>query len=184
MKDLANTYLLKCNENLKNQMSKLDIFETLSLDVCLDAFSTPDFKVVEKERVQPFETFLEPIQKFKNKPCVYFIEIVEGNTEKIRTTYEKVNLTNKAGLRKVDKKYFETKCLYVGRSQKTIIHRLIVHFGYKNTSENGLQLLHWGKSLNLKLRIHIYCFSEELGFLLPLYERQLNKELKPLIGYL
>jgi hypothetical protein len=184
MKDLANTVLLKRNENLKNQISKLDIFETLSLDVCLDAFSEPDFKVIEKERIQPFETFLEPIQKFKSKPCVYFIEIVEGNTEKIRTSYEKLKLTNKAALRKEDKKIFDTTCLYVGKSQKSIIHRLKVHFGYKNTTESGLQLLHWAKPLDLKLTLHVYCFPTELDFLLPMYEKELNRSLKPLIGHL
>lgn len=184
MLDFGNVILLKSNEELKNKINNLDIFETLSLDVYLDAFSEPDFKVVEKERVQPFETFLQPIQKFKNKPCVYFIEIVEGNTKEIRTAYEKLKLNNKAALRKEDKKSFDTQCLYVGKSQKTILHRLKVHFGYKNTTENGLQLLHWAKPLDLKLRIHIYCFPDALNFLLPMYERALNKELKPLIGYL
>ena len=184
MIDLGNIILLKSNEEIRNQISKLDVFETYSLEVNVNNFSTPDFEVVEKERVQPFETFLEPIQKFKNKPCVYFIEIVEGNTNQMRKAYEQLNFKNKAALRKENVKMFNTKCLYVGKSQKGILHRLKVHFGYKNTSENGLQLLHWDKSLNLKLKIHIYCFSAELGFLLPLYERQLNKELKPLIGYL
>jgi hypothetical protein len=184
MLDFGNVILLKSNEELKNQINKLDIFETLSLDVYLDAFSEPDFKVVEKERVQPFETFLEPIQKFKNKPCIYFIEIVEGNKNQMRKAYEQLNFKNKAALRKGNAKIFDTTCLYVGKSQKGILHRLKVHFGYKDTTEKGLQLLHWAKPLNLKLKIHIYCFPEELGFLLPMYERKLNKELKPLIGYL
>ena len=184
MTNSAKLILLKRNEEIKKQFAKFDDLEELSIEVCLEKLSKPDFKVVESELVKPFETFLEPVQKFKNKPCVYFIEIVEGNTNQMRKAYEQLNFTNKSALRKENTKICGTKCLYVGKSQKTIIHRLKVHFGYKNTTENGFQLLHWAKPLDVKLKIHIYCFPEELGFLLPLYERELNKEMKPLIGYL
>lgn len=180
----ANEIIYNRNLELKRHLNQLDVFESWSVLVNLKDFQLPDFNLEEVERVKPFEIFLQPIQEFKNKPCVYFIEIVEGNIQEIRTTYEKLNFKNKSALRKINKMNLDTKYLYVGKSQKSILHRLKVHFGYKNTTENGLQLLHWAKPLDIKLKIHIYCFPKELDFLLPMYEREFNKKLKPLIGYL
>ena len=180
----ANNMIYNQNQVLRRHLSQLDTFETLSVFVDMKDFQKPDFNTEDAERLKPFEDFLEPIQKFKDKPCVYFIEIVTGNPKEIRAAYEQLDGKNKAGLRKIDEKIFDTQCLYVGKSQKSIVHRLKVHFGYKNTSEKGLQLLHWAIPLHLKLKIHIYCFPTELDFLLPSYEKVLNKELKPLIGYL
>lgn len=184
MIERGKSILQRSKQEIIEHINYLDDYESISLLANLDSFEVPNFSLAETERLKPFETFLEPIHKFNNRPCVYFIEIHKGNTKEMRIAYKQLKFKNKAGLKKEDKKIFDTQCLYVGKSQKSIIHRLKVHFGYKNTTENGLQLLHWAKKLDVSLKIHIFCFHEKFDFLLPMYERKLNKELKPLIGYL
>lgn len=172
------------NERVLEALKALQEPRYFEISVNYNQFNQPDFDKTESERLLEFEPFLENFEPFKNQPCVYVFEILDGNTKRIRKAYESLKAANKAALRKVDEDYFDTKCLYVGKSQKSIIHRLKVHFGYKNTTENGLQLLHWIKPLHVELKLHVYCFPTELDFLLPMYEKELNKELKPLIGYL
>ncbi|OYU82525.1 MAG: hypothetical protein CFE24_15260 [Flavobacterium sp. BFFFF2] len=182
--EIAKKIIYNQNQELRNHISQIDAFESLSLTIDLNDFEIPNFNLNEAELVKPIEAFLQPIQEFKNKPCLYFFEITDGNRKEIRTAYEKLNFNNKAALKKEDDKLLETNCLYLGKSQKGIIHRMKVHFGYKQTTEKGLQLLHWSKPLEMKLKIHIICFSKTSDFLLPMYEKTLNGELKPLIGYL
>ncbi|GAB4161451.1 MAG: hypothetical protein Tsb0033_18890 [Winogradskyella sp.] len=160
---------------------KQDYFEIV---IDFKKLPKPDFSVSENIRLKEFAPILKGLELCKNKPCLYFFEITNTsiNTKEIIKTYQYLNVENKAALRKSIN--FDSKYLYVGKSQKNIQHRMKVHFGYKNTTENGLQLLHWAKPLLTEIMLHVYCFDETLGFLLPLYEKKFDNQLKPLIGYL
>lgn len=182
MNNEVKEILKNTNEIVETSLKSLDGIETYTIQLELTGFEKPDFNITESERLKPMDELLKSLEKFKGKPCLYFFEILSGDTKEFLETYKRLELKNKSAIKKtVD---YQTKCLYVGRSLNGIIHRLKVHFGYKNTTENSLQLLHWAKPLDMKLQIHLYFFPKELGFLLPLYERKVNRELKPLIGHL
>jgi hypothetical protein len=71
----------------------------------------------------------------------------------------------------------EHKILYVGKSEKPINGRIVVHFGYYEKSVAGLQLVYLGKDINLKvmfmfLNREIYPYLETL-------EKLLFTQLKP-----
>lgn len=180
---------MKHNNIVNNSNKKiLEAIKTLQepryfeISVACNKLLKPNFDKTESERLKEFETFLEKLEPFKNLPCLYVFEVVKGDSKEIVNTFKNLNLNNKAAVRKnID---FQSKTLYVGKSKNSIQHRMKVHFGYKNTTENGLQLLHWIKPLQVELKLHVYCFTNEIDFLLPMYEKQFNENLKPLIGYL
>jgi hypothetical protein len=172
----------KANSFVKKTFKSFDGYEIVSLPVDLSTLSIPNFKLEQSEREKPIEQLLKVIDKHKGKPCIYLFEIESGDTKKIIKKYEKLKRTNKSALK--NEINYNTNCLYIGKSANGIAHRMKVHFGYRDTSENGLQLLHWVKNLDLSLKIHFIFLKPKLFFLLPLYERRLNQELTPLIGHL
>lgn len=77
----------------------------------------------------------------------------------------------------------ESDCLYVGKVKKTIWGIIIQHLGYYKVKQTqGLQLFHWAKGLNLILEIHMYEFEENIEELISIFEIELAKEKKPIIG--
>jgi hypothetical protein len=185
MREKSNDLIKVANTFISEQVGLLANPEYQAVAIDLQNFKKPDFSLSENEVLKEFNNFIEPIRsKIKNKPCIYFFEIEKNNCNRILQVYENLEKGNISALRKNIKKEEKTTCLYVGRSKKTIVHRLKVHFGYRDTTENGLQLVHWAKPLKLKLKLHIYIFPKKLDFLLPLYEERFNREYKPLIGYL
>ena len=171
------------NKFITEKLSLLQPYKQLEIAIDVSNFSVPDFSLPEKKRLSEFDIMIHPYKELlKNKPCIYVFEIKKGNTKDIIETYKKLNKTNKSAVKK--KINYKTTYLYVGRSKSTILNRLKVHFGYKNTTENALQLLHWAKPLVLELRLNIYVFEKEIDFLLPLYESNFSKSHLPLIGHL
>lgn len=183
MDKMGITLIKKTNTFIKEQLNTMATPEYQVLQIDVQNFETPDFNLSENERLKEFSFFREPlVVTTKNKPCIYFFEIIKGDTEQIIKAYKQLKKQNKSALKKEIN--YKTTCLYVGKSNKTMLHRLKVHLGYKNTTENGLQILHWAKTLELELKLHVYSFPKEVAFLLPLYEAKFNKTYKPLIGYL
>ena len=77
-----------------------------------------------------------------------------------------------------------TKVLYVGKVQKGLDGRQVVHLGlYKTSATGGLQLALWAKEIGLKLRLHVFVAENPLlaHSIVPL-ENRLASELKPFIG--
>jgi hypothetical protein len=131
--------------------------------------------------------FFSIFDKYNSLPCLYVYEIMSHHSnDDIIEAYKKASVKhNERSFSAVKSKYNpETRILYVGKVQKDIGARQIVHFGlYKQPKTGGLQMLYWAKELQLKLRIHVYAF-EDLNmrdYLVP-FENRLARELQPLIG--
>ncbi len=182
MDKVAVAILNKTNKQVIKYLELLDNYKCYELEIDTHKFKSIDFSLPEKVLLLEYNQLLKPIEKnIKNTPCVYTLEIIKGDTKQIIKAYKKLKKNNKSALKKeID---YKTNFLYVGRSKATIKHRLRVHLGYRNTSENALQLLHWAKPLGLELKLNIYTFPKELEFLLPLYEARFQEKLNPLIGF-
>lgn len=179
---MNNNFINNVNSELIKQLTHITNYEHYELPITIDAFKKIDFTLPENELLEEYNVLIQPLEnKLKNKPCVYCFKILQGNVEDILETYKNSKKTNRSALKKVPNT--NTKYLYIGRSKNNIKHRLRVHLGYRNTTENGLQLLHWAQGLALQINIEIYVFSKELYFLLPFYEAKLQEKLQPLIGY-
>lgn len=127
----------------------------------------------------------EVLRKIKG-PSVYWFEIVsEIESKRIRRLiidYKKLGIKSVPSI----KKNFDSdsKILYVGKVKRYFWSRIIQHLGYyKVKKTQGLQLYHWAKELDLKLRLHVYEFDEEMSNLVGTIEYKLARELKPIIGH-
>jgi hypothetical protein len=73
--------------------------------------------------------------------------------------------------------------LYVGKVKKALWGRVIQHLGFSRTAgTQGLQLYHWARGLALELKLTAFEFEDDMADLLPLVERAVAKQLKPLLG--
>lgn len=60
---------------------------------------------------------------------------------------------------------------------------MVSHLGYhKNIDNHGLQLCHWAQELELELELNYIILPKEVEGLTELFERELSKKLKPIIG--
>jgi hypothetical protein len=78
----------------------------------------------------------------------------------------------------------ESKILYVGKVEKGFWGRLVTHLGYsKFKTTAGMQLYHWYKpNLFGDVKLHYIEFDNDMKHLIIILEKQLQEELKPLIG--
>lgn len=183
MGENSKELITNTNAFIIESIGSLASYKEISISIDWQNFAIPNFSTAEKERLADYNAFINTYEAdLKNKPCIYVFEIKEGDTKEIIKTYKELQKTNKSAVKKTIN--CNTTCLYVGKSKSTLSHRLKVHFGYKDTTENGLQLLHWAKELDIKLQLNIYVFQKELDFLLPLYEANFSKAHQPLIGHL
>jgi hypothetical protein len=73
--------------------------------------------------------------------------------------------------------------LYVGKSEKPINGRIVVHFGYYEKVVAGLQLVYWGKDINLMVNVHVFEFiNREMNPYLETLEKLFYAQLKHIIG--
>ena len=73
--------------------------------------------------------------------------------------------------------------LYVGKVKKAFGGRVIQHLGFSATAATqGLQLYHWTRGMALKLQLTAFEFEDDMADLLPLVERAVARELRPLLG--
>lgn len=153
----------------------------ISFSLNLNHLELPKGKSQEEENRKSYETIALQLSDAQNKPCIYLFEILTGNPEQIMENFNKSSLKNKSGIKKqVD---FETRCLYIGKSESNITHRIKVHLGYRDTTEKGLQLLHWAKELEVSFQLHVIVFNPGMEELLYAYEKKLAQMHKPLIGH-
>ena len=73
--------------------------------------------------------------------------------------------------------------LYVGKVKKALWGRIIQHLGFSHTAATqGLQLHHWTRGMVLELTLTVFEFEPEMADLLPLVERAVARQLRPLLG--
>ena len=73
--------------------------------------------------------------------------------------------------------------LYVGKVKKAFWGRVIQHLGFSRAAATqGLQLYHWTCGMALELQLTAFEFEDDMADLLPLVEKVVARELKPLLG--
>ena len=117
---------------------------------------------------------------------MYWFEIISDTDNKmIRDRIKKYSKSKNSKATPAMKKTYDenSKCLYVGKVKKNISGRMIQHLGYyKVVRTQGLQLFYWTKGLNLKLIVHLYSLNDDLAELIAIFERELAKHKKPILG--
>ena len=171
-------------------------------NVCLAEFTKPTFnkdgrfsegpRGFRNEYVTYIQQYLkEPTQR-KN-PCIYIFEVVESdadikesyidfiNSEKLSPNKRKCSSINLERMKDLNKE--ENNILYVGKSEKPIDGRIVVHFGYYERGVAGLQLVYWGKDINLKLNLHVFEFVDKnVHRYVEVIEKLFFVRLNPIIG--
>lgn len=120
-------------------------------------------------------------------PAIYWFIVTSNHTskeiiDKIAKAAE--NVQRKFPLLNRRRAYkSESKVLYVGKTGSELKGRMVSHLGYhRNNDNHGLQLCHWATDLELKLELNYISLPKELEGLTELFERELSKQLKPIIG--
>ena len=140
-----------------------------------------------------YELMFKKLAEIEQNPCIYSFElqtnvspdiIVEKITEFAKNSSKKIPAI-KTNYPK------DSNFLYVGKVNSCIWGRLITHLGFhtlKNggnpisSSNHGLQLYFWAKSLSLKIKFKVIPFESDMTDLMEVLERKLAKELNPIIG--
>ena len=143
------------------------------------------------------EEYEKHVQKFIkgiSNPCLYIFELVSPEADKVFKTYKEFSNTHeqfkgigKRSCSSINNYYFvkenEHPILYVGKSEKPIDGRIVVHFGYYEKGVAGLQLVYWGKDINLKVNIHVFeLINKDIHPYLETLEKLFFVQLKPIIG--
>ena len=80
-------------------------------------------------------------------------------------------------------KFFVIDLKYIGKVKKSVWGRMIQHLGfYKVQRTQGLQLFYWTKGLNLKLKVHLYEFEQDMADMISIFEIELAKLNRPIVG--
>jgi len=132
-----------------------------------------------------FKEFFDILKSMKG-PCLYWFEILSKNThEEIRQKLIEYKHTPCVRANSAMWKYTipNSKYLYVGKVKKGISGRIVTHLGYnKNPHTSGLQLFHWSKGMNLKLKLNVMEFIPEMADLMGIVELKIAQNLHPIIG--
>lgn len=136
-----------------------------------------------------FSDMFGKLINIQNNPCVYFFEIVSDiSPEAIVANLQILEGRTKPSIKK--KHPQQSKVLYVGKVKSIFWGRLIMHMGFHTNKKregqqsiaHGLQLRHWAKSMELKLKLHVYEFEPEMADYMEIIERLFAKQLNPIIG--
>ena len=80
---------------------------------------------------------------------------------------------------------YTSRVLYVGKVKvkSGFLARVIQHLGFWSAEKTqGMQLCHYARGLNLKLALTVLEFETDMADLLPLLEKAVASQLKPLLG--
>lgn len=198
--EYTNQKLLQGLEPLKsfNDPSIIRHIEIKGID--LSIFTLPKFDNEGKFIGGPtafraeYQTHIQNKLKGISNPCLYVFELLGPDTHLVFEKYKKFVHDQKASetinprnASSISKNYFskenEAHVLYIGKSEKPIDGRIIVHFGYYEKGVAGLQLVYWGKEIGLKLNLHVFeLLNQKTQNYLEVLEKLLFIQLKPIIG--
>lgn len=147
--------------------------------------SLNDFMNIDVRDSIDFKVLFDNLKSMKG-PVLYWLEILSKNThEEIRNKLTEYK--NAPGVRANSALWKYTvpnsKYFYVGKVKKGISGRIVTHLGYnKNPDTSGLQLFHWSKGMNLKLKLTVMEFIPEMVDLMGIIELKVAQNLHPIIG--
>ena len=132
-------------------------------------------------------TQLEKLKNIKG-PVLYWIEIIsEVDTQQLADAVNNYGKTAGSRTTSAVRKHIDTnsKILYVGKvkTRGKYSSRMFEHLGFSKTGATGaLQIFHWAKAFDLKLRFHYMEFENNMADILPSFEYNFAKRLQPIIG--
>lgn len=153
-------------------------------DFIIDCADIQDYNTINIISSIEHKDLFTQLVKIKG-PVVYIFEIISSTNsndivENIKN-YSKTEKSKKTPAIKVI--YPDTNILYIGKVKRNFWGRVIQHLGfYKISQTQGLQLYYWAKPLKLKLLLHVFEFNNDSVELLPVLEKGLALELKPILG--
>lgn len=169
-------------------------------NVDISKFTIPKFDKEGKFDVGPtnfrdeYEIYVQKSLKRITNPCLYMFELISPDVETVFKTYhafsdeqEKIKGVGKRSCSSINnsfsKKENQHQILYVGKSEKPIDGRIVVHFGYYEKGVAGLQLVYWGRDIKLKVNVHVFeLINPEIHPYLEALEKLFFIQLKPIIG--
>lgn len=117
------------------------------------------------------------------RPVVYIFEIISGTSPREVLAAAKAYDGSRAVPARRSSIDDTSPVLYVGKVKKALWGRIIQHLGFSRTAATqGLQLYHWTRGMKLELQLTVFEFKDDMGNLLPLLEKAIASELKPLLG--
>ena len=152
-----------------------------------------DEKFINDVNVSEYFTEFKDLKDIK-QPVLYWFELIspnnneairkkfiEGYREPIKNGFKKPYRNTSSYKKEYDPK---SKTLYVGKVEIGFWGRLVTHLGYSQSPKTaGMQLFHWYKpELYGNLKLNYIVFNKDMKHLILILEKQLTKELKPLIG--
>lgn len=151
-----------------------------------------DSKFLKDEDISKFDKLLD-VRYIKNPVLYWFEHSNPKNNDEIRSEF--INYRDPLVKDFKNPKYRytsgykttyskESKILYVGKVEKGFWGRLVTHLGYSKFKPTaGMQLYHWYKpNLFGDVKLHYIEFDNDMKHLIIILEKQLQEELKPLIG--
>ena len=143
---------------------------------------------------EEYENKVQKSLKGITNPCLYMFELISPDVQTVFETYTefankqeeikgKVKRSYSSINNTYSRKQIKPQILYVGKSEKPIDGRIVVHFGYYEKGVAGLQLVYWGKDINLKVNVHVFeLINNEMHPYLETLEKLFFAQLKPIIG--
>jgi len=150
----------------------------------INCFEMKDYNFINVLKEGDFIHIFEEVVKISG-PCLYYFEIESDHTaDDIVSRIQNYKLTPGAkSVPAIKKKFPQTKVLYVGKVKKGLWGRLVQHLGYYKVSRTqGLQLFYWTQGTNVKLKMNVLEFEDEMADYMTVLETKLAKELNPILG--
>lgn len=176
-------------EVVGNLISSLEVIESEGIkndySFEIDCESLKDYNHNDIRDSLEFKNIFEDLT-ILNGPVLYWFEIISSTPRNLIreqiTDYAQKEISKATpALKKMFDIY--SNCLYVGKVKKGVWGRMIQHLGYyKVERTQGLQLFHWAKGLDLKLKVHLYEFENDIADMVSIFEIEMAKLKKPIIG--
>lgn len=152
----------------------------------IDCENLKDYSDFDIRESSEFKEIFKKLELMRG-PVLYWFEIVStnSNNDGIRQKLLKYSQSENSKSTLALKKAFdnESDCLYVGKVKRKVWGRMIQHMGFYGVNRTqGLQIFHWVKDLDLKLKVHLYEFEPEVSELISIFEIELAKRKKPIVG--
>jgi len=180
--------LVQCIDNIKTIVNSIDesTFEK-HYKVFLDCSDLPNLNPGDESQCFTKLSNFFGVLNATKQPAIYWFVVTSNHTSKqIMSKIIKAdeNVKRRFPMLVRRRTYnFESKVLYVGMTRSKLKGRMVSHLGYhKNNDNHGLQLCHWAVDLGLKLELNYILLNKNLEGLTELFERELSKQLKPIVG--
>jgi len=151
----------------------------------IDCETLEDYNYDDIRKSEKFKPIFDILENITG-PVLYWFEVISDTKSDV--IYQSLISYKTSGGSKAtpalkSKPNTNSKILYVGKVRGSFWGRLITHLGFlKVNGAQGLQLFYWTKGLNLKLKLHLIEFNNDMADFIPILEFGFAKKFEPLFG--